>query len=58
MQVTGISNAAEHELGRRDLVPFLLENRIKEAGILYLGCFKIKHSYEVVADGDVDHPKQ
>ena len=30
MQVTGISNSEEEAMGRADLVPFLLEDRIRE----------------------------
>ena len=30
VQVTGISNSEEEAMGRADLVPFLLEDRIRE----------------------------
>ena len=30
MQVTGISNSEDEAMGRADLVPFLLEDRIRE----------------------------
>ena len=39
MQVTGISNSEEEAMGRADLVPFLLEDRIREVRMQSLSTY-------------------